>query len=94
MSGFDLGRLRVDVIPCGEFRLDGGAMFGQVPRVRWESFVAPDDRNRIVMGTNGLLVRGANYVLVVETGCGTRWTNDELPFFGIGNPRGLLDGLA
>ena len=94
MPSLTLGRLTIDVIPCGEFRLDGGAMFGQVPRTRWESFVAPDDRNRIVMGTNALLVRGANFVLVVETGCGTRWTPDELKFFGIGNPRGLLEGLA
>lgn len=94
MPQLELGRLRIDVIPCGEFRLDGGAMFGQVPKTRWASFVPPDDRNRIVMGTNALLVRGANFVLVVETGCGTRWTKDELSFFGIGNPRGLLEGLA
>jgi glyoxylase-like metal-dependent hydrolase (beta-lactamase superfamily II) len=90
----ELGRLRIDVIPCGEFRLDGGAMFGQVPKTRWATFAAPDERNRIVMGTNALLVRGANFVLLVESGCGTRWTADELAFFGIGSPRGLLDGLA
>ena len=94
MPTLELGRLRIDVIPCGEFRLDGGAMFGQVPKSRWASFVAPDDRNRIVMGPNALLVRGANFVLVVESGCGTRWTKDELQFFGIGTPRGLLEGLA
>jgi len=94
MPALELGRLRIDVIPCGEFRLDGGAMFGQVPRVRWATFVAPDERNRIAMGTNALLVRGAGFVLLVESGCGTRWTPEELAFFGIGSPRGLLDGLA
>lgn len=90
----DLGKLRIDVIPCGEFRLDGGAMFGQVPKTRWSGFVPADERNRIVMGTNALLVRGPSFALVVESGCGTRWTTDELSFFGIGSPRGLLDGLA
>jgi glyoxylase-like metal-dependent hydrolase (beta-lactamase superfamily II) len=90
----DLGSLRIDVIPCGEFRLDGGAMFGQVPKPRWSSFVQADEKNRIVMGTNALLVRGRSFVLLVESGCGTRWTADELSFFGIGSPRGLLDGLA
>jgi glyoxylase-like metal-dependent hydrolase (beta-lactamase superfamily II) len=94
MPALALGRLQIDVIACGEFRLDGGAMFGQVPKVRWSTFVPSDERNRIVMGTNALLVRGANFVLVVETGCGTRWTKDELGFFGIGSPRGLIDGLA
>lgn len=94
MSTLHLGSLRIDVIPCGEFRLDGGAMFGQVPRVKWMTLAAPDERNRVLMGTNALLVRGASFVLLVETGCGTRWTPDELAFFGIGSPRGLLDGLA
>ena len=90
----ELGRLRLDVIPCGEFRLDGGAMFGQVPRVRWETFVRPDSRNRIAMGTNALLVRAPNFTLLVESGCGTRWTSEELDFFGIGDPGALERGLA
>lgn len=94
MPSLELGRLRIDVIPCGEFRLDGGAMFGQVPKVRWTQFVPADANNRIVMGTNALLVRGPSFVLLVESGCGTRWTADELAFFGIGSPRGLLDGFA
>ncbi|MCG3135161.1 MAG: hypothetical protein HMLKMBBP_02667 [Planctomycetes bacterium] len=69
----DLGSLSVDVIPCGEFRLDGGAMFGQVPRPRWEGLARPDERHRIAMGTNALLVRGAQFTLLIESGCGTRW---------------------
>jgi glyoxylase-like metal-dependent hydrolase (beta-lactamase superfamily II) len=89
-----LGTLRVDVLACGEFRLDGGAMFGQVPRVRWETFARPDEKNRIVMGTNALLVRGRNFVLLVESGCGTRWRPEELAFFGIGSPGALTDELA
>jgi glyoxylase-like metal-dependent hydrolase (beta-lactamase superfamily II) len=69
-------------------------MFGQVPRVRWETFVRPDGRNRIAMGTNALLVRGPSFVLLVESGCGTRWTAEERDFFGIGDPGGLERGLA
>lgn len=94
MRSLDLGRLRVDVIACGPFRLDGGAMFGQVPKTRWDTLVAPDARNRIVMGTNALLVRGPGFVLLVETGCGTRWTEDERAFFGIDDPGGLGRGLS
>lgn len=94
MHTLDFGRLRVDVVPCGPFRLDGGAMFGQVPRPRWETFARPDDRHRLLMGTNALLVRGAAFVLLVESGCGTRWTADERTFFGIDDPGGLERGLA
>lgn len=94
MPSLELGRLRLDVIPCGEFRLDGGAMFGQVPRVRWETFARPDAKHRIVMGTNALLVRGSGFVLLVESGCGTRWTSEEREFFGITDPGALERGLA
>lgn len=94
MTSYDLGRLRADVVPCGEFRLDGGAMFGQVPRPRWESFAPADERHRIVMATNALLVRGQDFVLLIESGCGTRWTEAERDFFGIGDPDGLTRNLA
>jgi glyoxylase-like metal-dependent hydrolase (beta-lactamase superfamily II) len=69
-------------------------MFGQVPRPRWETFVRPDERHRIAMGTNALLVRGRDFVLLVESGCGTRWTADERAFFGLVDPDGLERGLA
>jgi len=90
----DLGALRADVIPCGEFRLDGGAMFGQLPRPRWETMTTPDVRHRIVMGTNALLVRGPQFVLLIESGCGGRWTDSEREFFGIADPGALERGLA
>lgn len=93
-AAFDFGSLRVDVIPCGEFRLDGGAMFGQVPRPRWETFTRPDAHHRVLMGTNALLVRGAQFVLLVESGCGKRWSAEEREFFGLTDPDGLVRGLA
>ena len=57
----------MDVLSDGEFRLDGGAMFGMVPRERWTAFSPPDDRNRIRLGTHGLLVRGPDYLSVART---------------------------
>jgi hypothetical protein len=66
----EFGRLTVDVLSDGEFRLDGGAMFGMVPRERWEQFCAPDERHRIRLATHGLLVRGPGFVLVLEPGIG------------------------
>jgi glyoxylase-like metal-dependent hydrolase (beta-lactamase superfamily II) len=66
----EIGRYRVDVLSDGEFRLDGGAMFGMVPRERWSGWCPPDERNRIRLGTHCRLVRGEGVVLVLEGGIG------------------------
>ncbi|MDP9120700.1 MAG: MBL fold metallo-hydrolase [Acidobacteriota bacterium] len=68
----DLGLTRVS---DGEFRLDGGAMFGVVPRTLWEKEKAPDAQNRIRMGTNCLLVERGGDLLLIDTGIGDK--NDE-----------------
>lgn len=65
-----IGDLEIDVLSDGEFRLDGGAMFGMVPRERWAAWMEPDERHRIRLQTHGLLVRGKGFALVVEPGIG------------------------
>ena len=67
------GDMEVRYLDGGEFRLDGGAMFGVVPKVLWEKRSAPDDKNRIRMRANSLLVRAAGKTIVIETGNGTKW---------------------
>jgi glyoxylase-like metal-dependent hydrolase (beta-lactamase superfamily II) len=87
----DLGRLRVDVLSDGEFRLDGGAMFGMVPRERWETWCPPDERNRIRLGTHSICVRGPDFVLVVEQGIGEGVDED---LFAIDRSTSLEESLA
>jgi glyoxylase-like metal-dependent hydrolase (beta-lactamase superfamily II) len=70
-----LGDLEIEVINDGEFRLDGGAMFGVVPRTMWEKVKPPDGMNRIRMGTNCLLVRRGDDLLLIDSGIGDK--NDE-----------------
>ena len=48
----NLGNYRIEIIPDTEFRLDGGAMFGVVPRVLWERVCPPDELNRIKLNMN------------------------------------------
>jgi glyoxylase-like metal-dependent hydrolase (beta-lactamase superfamily II) len=72
-----LDQLEVDVLSDGEFRLDGGAMFGMVPRERWQKWLPPDGRNRIRLGTHAICVRGPDFVLVVEQGIG-RGVDEDL----------------
>lgn len=90
-----LGKLSVEVVPDCTFRLDGGAMFGVVPRVLWQKVKPPDERSRIAMAANCLLVESAGELLLIEAGIGDK--NDERfrDIFGMpeGGPR-LPDRLA
>lgn len=70
-----LGPLHLQLVDDGEFRLDGGAMFGVVPRVLWERKKPPDDRNRIQMVTHCPLVQRDDELLLIDTGIGDK--NDE-----------------
>src|SRR4030081_448471 len=65
----------IEILPLhgGNFYLDGGAMCGVVPKALWEKKAPADDRNRIRLAANSLLVRAAGKIILVETGNGTKW---------------------
>lgn len=92
------GPWEVTLFPAGRFRLDGGAMFGTVPKTLWARLMPPDDQNRIYMTTNALLgigdVEGQRRVVVVETGCGTKGDDTFRERLAIEDEQGLLEGLA
>ena len=67
-----LGRFDLEVVSDGGFRLDGGAMFGVVPKTLWEKVKPPDERNRIRMTTNCLLLRAGADLVLVDTGLGDK----------------------
>ncbi len=67
-----LGNLDLTVVSDGVFRLDGGAMFGVVPRTMWGKVKPPDGENRIRMGTNCLLVARGSDLLLIDTGIGDK----------------------
>ncbi len=67
----------------GRFKLDGGSMFGVVPRVMWEKHHAPDEINRIDLSLRCLLARSADRVVLVDTGIGDRWEEKQLAIFAI-----------
>lgn len=67
-----LGDLELTLVGDGEFRLDGGAMFGVVPKTLWASMKVPDADNRIRMATNCLLVRRGSDLLLIDTGIGDK----------------------
>lgn len=89
-----LGEIEVLYLDGGRFGLDGGAMFGVVPKVLWEKKSPPDEKNRIRMRANSLLVRAANKTIVVETGNGTQWDPKLRAIYAIQDGDPLLDSLA
>lgn len=70
-----LGPLTLHLVSDGTFRLDGGAMFGVVPKVLWERERPADSQNRIRMGTNCVLVESGSDLVLVDSGIGDK--NDE-----------------
>lgn len=68
----DLGSLRAHVVSDGGFKLDGGAMFGVVPKTLWNREKPADAENRIQMGTNCLLVEAGSELVLIDTGMGDK----------------------
>lgn len=67
-----IGRWDVRSLDFGRFRLDGGAMFGVVPRVVWEREAPPDALNRIELALRCLLLRDGEHVVLVDCGVGDK----------------------
>jgi glyoxylase-like metal-dependent hydrolase (beta-lactamase superfamily II) len=86
----------IEVLPLhgGNFYLDGGAMFGAVPKTVWEKKAPADERNRIRLAANSLLVRAAGKNIVVETGNGTKWDPKLRNIYGIQEGDPLRDSLS
>lgn len=67
-----LGDLDLTVCTDGTFLLDGGAMFGVVPKPLWSRRTPADDQNRILLGLNALVIRLGSALVVIETGLGNK----------------------
>lgn len=88
-----LGQFTVHGLRDGYFYLDGGSMFGVVPKVLWEKIYTPDEKNRIQMGLNSLLIQTAQTLILVETGIGTELDPKFLQFYSVEQNPGLLGEL-
>jgi len=89
-----LGDLDLQPVDDGTFWLDGGTMFGIVPRVIWERTYAPDALNRIELALNSLLVRSGDLVVLIETGLGRKLSRKQQNIYGIDDSTDLLRQLA
>jgi glyoxylase-like metal-dependent hydrolase (beta-lactamase superfamily II) len=100
MHRFTLGNFELSIFSDGTYPLDGGALFGVVPKVMWSRKVAAafgsdlgvDDNNCVTAGLNSLLIRTGTQTVLVETGMGNKLSERMIKFYG--QPAQLLANLA
>lgn len=78
-----LGALRIHALQAGGQQLDGGAMFGVVPKTLWERKIPADAKNRIPMGMRCLLVEHPDGLVLIDTGIGNKEDEKFLGIYGI-----------
>ncbi len=89
------GDFEIHLVSDGMFRLDGGAMFGVIPKVLWQKTDPPNEMNRILLGLNCMLIKTRDDVILVDTGIGENYSDKFKTMFEIDHSAGnLLQGLA
>jgi glyoxylase-like metal-dependent hydrolase (beta-lactamase superfamily II) len=89
-----LGRFEIYPLLDGHFRLDGGAMFGVVPRVLWERTNPPDERNRIHLALGTLLVKAHEKNILIDTGIGNKGDEKFCDIYGVDRHPPIEESLA
>ncbi|MBM4193553.1 MAG: MBL fold metallo-hydrolase [Gemmatimonadetes bacterium] len=80
-----IGRFTVHAIQAGAQALDGGAMFGVVPKTLWSRRIAPDEKNRIPLGMRCLLVEHDDGLILLDTGAGNKEDEKFRSIYGLEN---------
>jgi glyoxylase-like metal-dependent hydrolase (beta-lactamase superfamily II) len=85
VTTFRVGRLTCHALEAGRLRLDGGAMFGVVPKALWERRISPDERNRITLAMRCLLIEHDDGLVLVDTGLGNKESEEFRAIYGVEN---------
>ncbi len=87
-----LGDFELEMFSDGTHWLDGGALFGYIPKVMWSRRMEADELNRLTVGLNSLLIRTGKHTVLVETGLGPKLDERWQRIYG--NRAALLDNLV
>jgi len=93
-QGFRLGAFTIYWLQGGEFEVDGGSMFGVVPKVLWEQKCASTPDNHILLANSPMLVQTPHGNVLIETGLGNKLTDKQKAIFRVRRQWDLLAGLA
>lgn len=91
---FSVGAYRLTVLPVGQFALDGGAMFGVVPKTLWARLTPADEKNRIRLAQNCLLIEYEGQRLLLDSGIGNKFNPKFTEIYGIEPGGGIVPALA
>ena len=83
MEGLRIGKLELFWLRGGAFELDGGTMFGVVPKILWQKKYPSDSENYIPMVAWPILVRTPDYLVLIETGLGNKLTEKQRKIFRV-----------
>jgi len=86
-----VGTYKLSLIDAGRFRLDGGAMYGVVPKVMWSGKNTVDEKNRIAMSTNLLLIQDKQRRILVDAGIGDKYDEKFKNIFAVDHSQYNLD---
>jgi glyoxylase-like metal-dependent hydrolase (beta-lactamase superfamily II) len=89
-----IGNTEVHVVSDGEFRSDGGGVFGLVPRVLWERYVEVDAQHQVALALNCLLIMSQGHRILVDAGYGDKLSPQRVGRCKLKRDVGLIGGLA
>jgi glyoxylase-like metal-dependent hydrolase (beta-lactamase superfamily II) len=71
-SELKIGNINCEIVSAGTWKGDGGAVMGVMPKALWQKFLLVDEKNRVVLGFNNLLIQTDGKNILVDTGLGNR----------------------
>jgi len=78
-----IGKYKLSIIESGFFGLDGGSMFGIIPKQLWQKTNPSDDANRIRLSTRHLLLESENKKIIIDTGMGNKWDDKSKKIYAV-----------
>jgi glyoxylase-like metal-dependent hydrolase (beta-lactamase superfamily II) len=86
-----IGDFQLQAVETGHVSLDGGAMFGVVPKTLWSKVIPPDDQNRIKLALRTLLITYQNKKILIDTGIGTKFNEKLTKIYDVDHSRHTLE---
>ncbi len=87
----NLGGVKVASIYFGSIMLDGGSMFGVVPRSIWEKLLPPVEGNLVSFAMRGIVIFDGDKKIVVDAGAGKKYSDKQMKIFGFTYPEGDIE---
>jgi glyoxylase-like metal-dependent hydrolase (beta-lactamase superfamily II) len=89
-----IGKYKLSIIESGSFGLDGGAMFGIIPKPLWQKTNLADDANRVRLATRNLLLESDSKKILIDTGMGDKWDEKMKAIYAVDEKLSMNSALA